>query len=621
MKLRKRLVAIGTGVAVTAALIGLSSWPMAHATTTVTVKDDTYVAHDIPKTANGSATTLKHRGTTGSQFESWTYLKFGVASDEIIDGATLTVTYTKVINGSYTVSLYTAPSNWAEGTMTWNTKVTPSATAIASQTGRTTLGTMTWNIPAASVAVGDNTYVLKSSWTKDDVQIASKENVTVASRPVFTVQSHPPTTTTPTTTTTTTLPPPPPGLMDRKELIYSSEIGAWKVDGKPAVDTTTAIPGEATAAGIPMIRFAVYDCFTDMTCGTDNHVGSLSRANFDAAINGIVNNLHAVPFIKMLPITKGALGTVTNGAVFCPPTGNLSMNLPLYEAVAAEVHNVYAGPIAFESSNEAEFDCSAAWGFTGAGAVGVSQTIGNMYAATMPALKKYARDTLGLSDVRVVGYIGVGGGTQWGQTCTVDATKPYGYNCTYGARWIDEFNNAVHTAYVNAGSDPDYVPDAESIHAYPHSTDFDPGPGQTGYDNYAFDDNIAFAFYRNWITQSRAHVDTAWGATIGDQIRFSISEWNAGVSRTTTDHWLGWETPSAVQSFYDGWLHMLQGDGSLTGTGTRYWEASNFEIASNADFVAPSTNWPGKYNLINNDGTTSPQYDTFKAVSLADPLR
>jgi hypothetical protein len=90
---------------------------------------------------------------------------------------------------------------------------------------------------------------------------------------------------------------------------------------------------------------------------------------------------------------------------------------------------------------------------------------------------------------------------------------------------MDEFNTAVHGAYVAAGSsNADYIPDFEAIHAHPHSPDFSAAAP------YEFDDNIVFAFYRNRIIQSRARADLSWGKTVGDQIRFSISEFNAGAT-------------------------------------------------------------------------------------------
>ncbi len=357
---------------------------------------------------------------------------------------------------------------------------------------------------------------------------------------------------TPSVSPTTTPAPGPiqPDLLTRRDLIYGSEIGCWQVTGKPAVDPTTVIPSKIIAARIPVIRFAVYDVFTDMT-DPNGDPGTLRRSDFDNAISGIVNTLHAVPWIKLLPVARDAIDTKL-GTVFVPPLTNLGRDLEIHKAILAEVRKVYGGPIIVESDNEAEFNSYKIWGFSNGGSAGVSKALGDKYAATMPALKKYARDVLGFSQVVTVGYVGVSGGPGWGQRITADATKPYGYSCGYQARWIDEFNTAIQSAYAAHGNDPDYIPDVESIHAYPHSPDFSEQAG------YELDDNQIYAYYRNWLVQSRRRLAAIWGPTVGDKIRFSISEWNAG-SHNTDGTWSGWSTPSRVQAFYSGVAHHAAG--------------------------------------------------------------
>jgi hypothetical protein len=368
-------------------------------------------------------------------------------------------------------------------------------------------------------------------------------------------------------------------LMSRRDLIYGSEIGAWRPNGKPTVDPATGIPALVRAAKIPVMRFAQYDCFTDMTCGTDHHAGTETRADFDAAIDGIRNNLRAEPWLKLVPIADDTIGNI-NGTVFCPPLSNLAMNLPFYKAVVAQAgHRVHI----YESSNEAEYSCWRAWGYAGAGAVGVSSTLGNHFAQNMPALKKYARGVG--NDIKTVGYIGVSGGTGWGQTCT-----------TPRLRSIDEFNDAVHQAYVNSGNDPDYIPDAESIHAYPYPMDF---PNASN--------DCVYQYFKLFAQQWRQELVKIWGPEIGNRIRLSISEWEAG-----TLSWSGWRTSSAVQAFYDGWFrYVLQGqalaDGSV-GTTERWWNAILFDAATDNDY----------YDFIKADGTVHPWYHTFKAASLGD---
>jgi len=76
-------------------------------------------------------------------------------------------------------------------------------------------------------------------------------------------------------------------VLTSKALIYGSEIGAWLTNGSPAVDPASGIPARTTTAAIPIIRYAVSDCFTGMTCGSDKHAGTMSRASFDQAVQGM----------------------------------------------------------------------------------------------------------------------------------------------------------------------------------------------------------------------------------------------------------------------------------------------------------------------------------------------
>jgi len=403
-----------------------------------------------------------------------------------------------------------------------------------------------------------------------------------------------------------------PSLLARTDLIYGSEIGAWQTDGGPAADESSGVPQRVRSAGMSVVRFAAYDCFTDMTCGSDNHRGTISRSSFtNAVVNGVMGN-NAVLWLKMVPVAKDTIGTV-NGAVFCPPwTGDASGNLSMYKAVVAQARAAgYSGPLIIESNNEMEYSCWREWQKQGApissaGSVGVSKRLGEHFAQTMPALKAYAR-SLGFSEVVTGGYLGISGGPGWGQTCTADTTKPYGYACGYQPRWVAEFSTAVHNAYLANGSNPDYIPDFLSMHAYPHGPDFSSAAG------YEFDDNIAYAYFRNWLIRSRHVVDSVWGTTIGSGVRFSISEWNAGVSRS--DSWSGWSTPGRPEQFYAGWFDMLRGDGVTTGAGTRYWNANAFLIAGNSD-----TGSGRSYNIIRRDGSVPPWYYTFRNAALGEAV-
>ncbi len=371
----------------------------------------------------------------------------------------------------------------------------------------------------------------------------------------------------------------PTNLLSRKDLIYGSEIGAWRTNGKPAVDLTTPIPGLVKAAKIPLIRFALSDVFTDMTDPT-GAAGTMLRTNFDAAIDGIRNNLGAEPFIKLLPIASDTIGTKV-GTIYCPPYSSvaipdLTQNLPYYKEIVKQAGSRVR---LYESSNEMEYTCWAKWKsqgapFGSAGSVGVSKLLGQHYAQNMPALKKYAR-SLGF-EINTVGYIGIEGGFGWGDSIASPNTRS-----------VTEFMTAVHDAYIAHNNDPDYIPDVISIHAYPYSGDF----GYTA----ALSDIIAY--HDAWAASTRNIINNIWGSTIGSNIKLSISEWNAGDTS-----WTGFND-SRVSDFYTAWLQMLRRD--------NFWEASQFAIASNG--TEP-------YDIIKEDGTTRSQYDAFKAASLADPL-
>ena len=401
---------------------------------------------------------------------------------------------------------------------------------------------------------------------------------------------------------------PPADLLQRKDLIYGSEIGLWETRGGAALVERTGVPAKIRSARIPLIRFGVYDVFTDMR-DPQGRRGTIRRADFDYAIRGITRTLNAVPWIKLLPV---AAETITNkpGTVFVPPLNDLGRDLDIHKAVLAEVRKVYGGRLVVESDNEGEYDGWEVWArqgapFTNENAPGVSRVLGQKYALTMPALKKYARDVLGFRQVVTVGYIGVPGGPGWGQRIWRDKRKPYGYACQYQRRWIVEFNTAVHAAYVASGRDPDYIPDVLSIHSYSHGPDFTSRPG------YEFDDRKVYAFFRNWLVRSRKELVKIWGPTIGNRIRFSISEWNAGANEDDGT-WSGFRDPARVSAFYRGWYRMLQGNGRTTGTGTRYWNACVFQLA------AESMTGQGRYyNLIRPDGTAPGWFATFRQISRA----
>jgi hypothetical protein len=354
-------------------------------------------------------------------------------------------------------------------------------------------------------------------------------------------------------------------LLNRTDLIYGSEIGAWRTTGAPATDPASGIPALVKAAKIPVIRFSMYDVFTDMLDPLGNP-GTQSRANLDTALNGIKANLGAEPMIKLLPIANDLIGT-KNGAIYCPPLNNLARNLDYYKALMAQAGNRVK---IYESTNEMEYSCSKAWGYPSAGSVGVSKALGQHFAQNMPALKKYAR-SLGF-EILTVGYIGTPGGFGWGDTIANPRTST-----------ATEFLTAVRDAYVASGYDPDYIPDAISIHAYPNSPDFG---------DATLSDIIAY--HEAWATKVRSQMNTIFGTAVGSKIKLAVSEWNAGIKT-----WAGFSDNRVVE-FYTAWLAMLQRN--------NFWLANQFAIGSNGS---------EPYDIIKENAATASFYNAFKAASTA----
>jgi hypothetical protein len=405
-------------------------------------------------------------------------------------------------------------------------------------------------------------------------------------------------------------------VLDNKTYLKCTEIGEWQIPG--TAGSPTAVDPIATStrnAGFTCIRIAVADCFIGTTCGSPSHAGTISRSDFDLTIQRIRDNLRpTMLWFKLLPTSSDYPSTAIAQS-FCPPwTGDASGNLPMYEDQVNEIKTAgWTGPLAIEMSNEMYFACTAGsngpWDVQsgtnlGGGSVGVSNRVGQHFAATAGPLKTYAQG-LGFSQVVVGDDIGVPGGAQWGQTfsaCTVGPTCPYGWSWTYSTRWIDEFNNGDK----NAGG---IVPDFEAWHSYVHSPDnYAAAPYESTLGDPASvtdDDQILYAYVRGQIGKYRTEVNAIWGATAGDAIRFAISEGAAGAANSGGS-WSGWTNGTRAPDFYAGWLTALAGDGTLTGTGTRYWEFTDFCDACNTS--SPGNN----YDVIKPDGTVSNYYATFQ---------
>ena len=485
------------------------------------------------------------------------YLRFRVpaapAGQEIIS-ATLKV-YAMTGSDGPGLTLYTTQGGWTETGLTWKNQP-PRKSMIGTAGSYSEASWVTKELTAVVPAAGGSTVNLRVESEGTSLQrFQTRENAS-GRKPTLTVVTAP----RPDSATAQ--------LLARDDLIYGTEIGAWRSDGKPAIDPGTGIPTLVKAAKIPLVRFAQYDVFTDEV-DPAGAPGTQSRAKFDTAINGIRDNLGAEPFIKLLPITRDVIGTKA-GDVFCPPKTDLTQNLSYYKSIVGQAG---ARVRLYESNNEMEYSCWRKWGFSSAGTIGVSSLLGQHYAQNMPALKKYAR-SLGF-EVLTVGYAGVSGGFGWGDTITNPRVRN-----------VHEFLVATHDAYVASGYDPDYIPDAISVHAYPYSGDF-------GYDAQLTD---IIAYWDSWTAAVRKDIADVWGPA-GIDMKLVISEWNAG-----NKYWAGF-SDQRVSDFYFAWLKMLRRND--------YWMANQFAIASNTS---------NPYDMIRGDGTTRRQYDTFKAVSLADPV-
>jgi hypothetical protein len=445
---------------------------------------------------------------------------------------------------------------------------------------------------------------------------------------------------------------PPSDLLQRTDLIKASEAGAWETSGTPSADATHGTL--AVDAGIKVVRFAVGDCFSTTspvkptnTCGSDNHTGTWSRTSFDTAISNIKNNITTpaggVLWLKMLPIA-GDYPTTSIGRSFCPPwTGTIddtNSNIAAYKDLVYETYQAgYTGRLVIELFNEEYYACtknlpgqpaSGVWDQQagtelGGGSVGVSERVGDHFAAVAPALKSYAR-SLGFTQVVLGADFGVPGGISWGQTnWAADASAPWGYrwgnadgtcgtNC-FQPRWIDGFNNHVKAVY-DANPNADLIPDFEAVHTYVHSLDnYLSAPYESSITGSATeDDKVLYSYFRNWILKSRARVEAIWGATIGDQIRFAFSEGSPG-SSNSTGTWGGWTTAGRPGQFLTGWFEMLKGttyggNGQMTGpNSTRFWEFTWFCLSCNSDTSADKY-----YDLIHQDGTTPDWYTDYKNV-------
>lgn len=592
-----------------------------------TTTADTYVKQSPGASSNfGTATVGEVQGGTTAQRK--TYLKFDCPSlpgGETITAASLRLVFSKVQAQAVEIRTVTDvagaehPNSWTETGLTWNNSVVswPANALLDSHT--VAVGAQTFNVTSL-VTAGSATYsfVVQAPASSSNYQFRTKEYGTAGDRPTLTLTTAPPPTTTAAPTTTTAPPVEADWLADSQ--LKTSEFAAWSKD---AAEITSGVDAKVEEAGITTIKISAHDCFAAdgsnaaQTCGRDSHTGTLTRADFRAKVakaDAISTVQHLT--LKFAPMSKDLMGSPTaiDGDLFCP-TWTGSLGTPWMDMHKAQIDEIatagWTGDLVLTFS-EPEFACVAFWqsvaggsaSIGGAGSIGVSDKIGDMYAEAMPTLEAYAEAKAVFDDVYTIGYIGVPGGPGWGSNpaagCPADGTKTYGFACTFNDRWIEEFLDSLD---ANAVAYPNEV----TTHIYVHGPDNDCSPTIStacpsgSYDGYDFNTNIALSYYDLWAEQVQAAL-TAHGHS---EVRYGIGEWQAGVSRTS-DAWCGWAATCTVDTngetpaeFDTNWLNMLDAEGFHT--------ANVFLIAGNSD-----SGVGGKYNWVTQAGGEGPGYTSIK---------
>lgn len=371
---------------------------------------------------------------------------------------------------------------------------------------------------------------------------------------------------------------------------------AWQ--WPPKAVTSPTIESETAALHVNTVRISLYDCLSDgTTCGQDRHAGTISATALQQTVQAITSTAlnNSVPFVQFLPVTKGAIGALADGSVNCPPSSNWGADLAADKDILAKIAAVYKGQIILQADgNEPEYACAGRWGSGSAGSATTSTDIGKFWSATGPALASYAA-SLGFSKVVNVGYLGLFGGTSWGNTCSASATAAYGYTCTINTTRINAFNNAVKAA----GKSP---PDIESVDTYPHSADNATAPGAPN--PFTFPDGVVLAELRQFILTWHSRMNAIFGSTVGNTRELANVEWQGGSCTSSSNCWSGYTNGSGEGNFTGPWLNDLKGNGVLTGAGNTGWAlAMMFVDAGNAKPASPTTPSGGQYDIIYPDGT------------------
>ena len=317
---------------------GAQAVSAAESTWTVRTAADAHVSAVKPGRNYGSSSVLQ----TAASPTSTAYVRFAVTG--AAPGATAKLRLRALDAGSFVVRR--TGNAWSESSITYR-NAPPLGAVVGSSAAHAAGGWVEVDVTSAVTSNGTYDFAVTSP---GPVRYGSREGGTAPELVLSSVTSSTP--------TPTPTPPPvvvagptgPADLRARTDLIYGSEIGAWRADGGTAVRASSGIPALLQAAGVPVIRFAMHDVFTDLQDPT-GAPGTQTRANFDTALNGIRDTVKAEPFVKLLPIADDLIGT-KNGAVFCPPKDRLDSNLEYYKQV---VKQAGARVRLYESTNEMEY--------------------------------------------------------------------------------------------------------------------------------------------------------------------------------------------------------------------------------------------------------------------------
>ena len=363
-------------------------------------------------------------------------------------------------------------------------------------------------------------------------------------------------------------PPFPDGQVlegDGPQLLFGSELGAWpmldgRYDGHPMLNyhgSCPDCPRLAREAGIPVVRWGIWNVFEGMTAPIGQSAPPLPRQQFDAVVDGIRAQFGARPLLKLQP------GVSSPSNLFCPETWGYANLLGLDKEVVTQ-----AGPRVelYELGNEPELACGYLEDPSTAG-----QRTAQLWIRVAPELRKQAR-ALGFNLVLGgPGFTTTNIGPQGDDSTDVEIARAY----------LRTIKNTYDDPASPLFQDPDLIPSFYSFHAY--GSEFVANGGPRPVD--------AVPHYGTYIDEIRAAIDDVWGLPLGAQIRIACTEWNYADEDDTPT----WDAAD-VAEYYAEFLAMLQQH--------QVWLANQFEMASNGDHM----------DMITRNGQPTPAYTAFKAA-------